>query len=104
MAFVSAAAALPVSAAVPAKTSSFAGRPVAASAAPVRRANIVRMSLLDEKDTSIPQGFTLFSETLNGRAAMVGFFLALSTELINPQHPGIVAQVGSVFSTIQHLF
>lgn len=104
MAFVSAAVAVPTYAPVTAKTSSFAGRSIAATAAPVRRANIVRMSSLDEKDTSIPQGFTLFSETLNGRAAMVGFFLALSTELINPQHPGIIAQVGSIFSTVQHLF
>jgi hypothetical protein len=52
------------------------------------------------KGTQIPQGFTFFAEQLNGRAAMFGFALAIATEIINPTHPGIVAQVSSLVKTI----
>lgn len=63
-----------------------AARPV------VRRARLA-MTMQDE-DRSIPQGFTAFSENLNGRAAMMGFVLAVVTEAITGQ--GIVGQVGSL--------
>lgn len=49
----------------------------------------------------IPQGFTFFSEQLNGRAAMVGFFLAVATEAITGQ--GIVGQLSSIVSNVEHL-
>lgn len=49
-------------------------------------------------DRSIPQGFTFFSETLNGRAAMLGFTLALVTEAITGK--GIVGQLASVVDVV----
>jgi hypothetical protein len=52
------------------------------------------------KGTKIPQGFTFFAEQLNGRAAMFGFALAIATEIINPNHPGIVAQIASIVKII----
>jgi hypothetical protein len=51
----------------------------------------------DPEDKKIPQGFTGWSETVNGRAAMFGFAVALLTEIINPNHPGIIGQVSSLF-------
>eukprot|EP00187_Rhodella_violacea_P007556 CAMPEP_0174908650 /NCGR_PEP_ID=MMETSP0167-20121228/65326_1 /TAXON_ID=38298 /ORGANISM="Rhodella maculata, Strain CCMP736" /LENGTH=95 /DNA_ID=CAMNT_0016152451 /DNA_START=319 /DNA_END=606 /DNA_ORIENTATION=+ len=41
-------------------------------------------------------GFTLTNETINGRAAMAGFLIALVTEVANKDHPTIVQQVMSV--------
>lgn len=41
-------------------------------------------------------GFTSFAETLGGRLAMVGFSLALITEIITGQ--GIVGQVAALWS------
>lgn len=72
-------------------TSSFAARPspVFVTSTP-KRARVV-MSKDDEEKKSIPQGFTSFSENLNGRAAMMGFVLAIVTEAITGQ--GIVGQV-----------
>lgn len=64
---------------------------------------VLRMAAGESEDKSIPQGFTFFSEKLNGRAAMIGFVLGLATELINPEHPGIVAQVESLFRGISHM-
>ena len=76
-------------------TTSFTARryPVAA---PARRqaAKIV----MGEK---IPQGFTQFSEQLNGRAAMMGFLLAIVTEAITGQ--GIVGQMSSIVTNVEHL-
>lgn len=43
----------------------------------------------------IPQGWTGFAEQLNGRAAMVGFALAIVTEAITGK--GVVGQVGALF-------
>ncbi|MDY6939125.1 MAG: chlorophyll a/b-binding protein [Cyanobacteriota bacterium] len=37
-------------------------------------------------------GFTQFAETWNGRLAMLGFVIGLSTELITGQ--GILSQIG----------
>lgn len=41
-------------------------------------------------------GFTSFAETLSGRLAMVGFFLALITEILTGQ--GIVGQLSALWS------
>ena len=60
-------------------------------AVPKRAARVLMMS--EDEDKSIPQGFTLFSEQLNGRAAMMGFVLAVATEAITGQ--GIVGQLNS---------
>lgn len=46
----------------------------------------------------VPQGFTAFSEQLNGRAAMMGFALAIVTEAITGK--GIIGQVGSIFEIV----
>lgn len=46
----------------------------------------------------IPQGFTAFSEQLNGRAAMIGFLLAVVTEAITGR--GIIGQVASIFEVV----
>lgn len=62
-------------------------------AVPRRARSTVHMSA-ESEDKSVPQGFTPFSEQLNGRAAMMGFVLAVVTEAITGQ--GIVGQVGSV--------
>lgn len=37
-------------------------------------------------------GFTRFAENLNGRLAMLGFFIAIATELMTGK--GILAQLG----------
>lgn len=71
-------------------TSSLTSRRSTVSQAP-RPARIVMSA---DNDQSIPQGFTSFSENLNGRAAMVGFVLAVVTEAITGQ--GIVGQIESV--------
>lgn len=96
MAFVSA---LPVTGRatnVALSRSSFASVRIA-RALPARRPAVI-VARADE-DRSIPQGFTFFSETLNGRAAMVGFMLALVTEAITGK--GIVGQVASVFDIVK---
>ena len=54
-----------------------------------------------EENRNIPQGFTFFSEQLNGRAAMMGFVLALVTEAITGK--GIVGQVSSIFENLANL-
>lgn len=46
----------------------------------------------------IPQGFTLSSEQLNGRAAMIGFILGVVTEALTGK--GIIGQVSSIFEVI----
>lgn len=51
----------------------------------------------------IPQGFTEFSEKLNGRVTMVSFVAALAAEVLNPAHPTIVQQVGFVFAPVNQL-
>lgn len=75
-----------------AASSSFTSRIAPAVHVTDKRARIV-MSI-DEEDKSVPQGFTSFSEQLNGRAAMIGFILAVATEAITGQ--GIVGQIGSI--------
>jgi hypothetical protein len=102
MAFVTSLPALQPAATTSAAVSSFvASRPLSV-VAPHRATSVIRMGISQE-DKKIPQGFTLFSEQLNGRAAMFGFVLALATEIINPNHPGIVAQVTSVVDLIKNI-
>eukprot|EP00186_Timspurckia_oligopyrenoides_P001715 CAMPEP_0182442358 /NCGR_PEP_ID=MMETSP1172-20130603/1274_1 /TAXON_ID=708627 /ORGANISM="Timspurckia oligopyrenoides, Strain CCMP3278" /LENGTH=125 /DNA_ID=CAMNT_0024637157 /DNA_START=294 /DNA_END=671 /DNA_ORIENTATION=+ len=43
------------------------------------------------------QGFTLYSEKVNGRMAMIGFTLALVTEIIAPSHPSLITQIFALF-------
>jgi hypothetical protein len=100
-AFVSGALVVPT-ALSPGAVSSFTGRRTSCATPAVRAAKIVTM-IADNKNNKVPQGFTLFSEQLNGRAAMAGFFIALATEMINQDHPGIVAQVQSVATAISHI-
>ena len=95
MAFVSTIPTLARPSSSPLATSSFTASSSKVAAAPARRATL-RMAAGDNK--KIPQGFTAFSEQLNGRAAMMGFVLALTTELITGK--GIVGQVGSIFEVI----
>lgn len=64
--------------------------------APARRSAAITM--LDDQPQKIPQGFTTFSEQLNGRAAMMGFAIALLTEAITGK--GIIAQVTSIFDIV----
>ncbi|CAN8065688.1 unnamed protein product [Agarophyton chilense] len=69
-----------------------------AVSAPVRRSATIMMA---DKE-NIPQGFTAFSEVLNGRAAMLGFVLAVVTEAITGK--GIVGQIAALgdVSVITH--
>lgn len=77
-------------------TTSFSSRRTVA-VTPVRRAAL-RMAGEGPEVEKIPQGFTSFSEMLNGRAAMLGFTLAIVTELITGK--GILGQVGSIFEIV----
>lgn len=46
----------------------------------------------------IPQRFTTFSERVNGRAAMVGFVVAIVIEAITGK--GVIGQLGAVFDVV----
>lgn len=96
MAFVSGAPVLAHSTATPLAVSSFTNSSRKVTVAPTRSANL-RMGL-DEKNKNIPQGFTAFSEQLNGRAAMMGFILALATEALTGK--GIIGQIASIGEVI----
>lgn len=88
-------------------TSSFSARPARPTHTVARKPAAVRMVAplnTDEPDKSIPQGFTLFSEKLNGRMAMIGFVAALGAEIFSPAHPTVVEQVSSVFTTVTGIF
>jgi hypothetical protein len=52
----------------------------------------------DDNGGQIPQGFTLFSERLNGQGAMIGIIAAFGAELLNPAHPTVVQQLHALFS------
>lgn len=67
---------------------SFTSRSIVAL--PARRSATIMMA---DKER-IPQGFTAFSEMLNGRAAMLGIVLAIVTEAITGK--GIVGQVAAL--------
>lgn len=58
---------------------------------------------LDLPGQQVPQGFTEYSEQLNGRVTMVAFVAAVAAEVLNPAHPTIVQQVGSVMGPINQL-
>lgn len=91
-AFVSATPILARSTISPSVSSLSSRRP--AVAAPTRRPAAISM-MADEKPPKIPQGFTAFSELLNGRAAMIGFVLAVATEALTGK--GVIGQVASIF-------
>jgi hypothetical protein len=104
MAFVAGIAILPSGLTTPLAPSFVSRGPVGCSARRTGPAVLMAMSPQEDvKLPQIPQGFTLFSEQLNGRAAMFGFLLAIATEIINPNHPGIAAQVASVFEVIKNI-
>lgn len=63
-----------------------------------RRA-VICAKIADVDIPKVPQGFTMFSEQLNGRVAMMGLVLGLATEVITGH--GMLAQVGSIFQIIQ---
>ena len=99
------------SAFVPVVGSTFTGSTYAHSSLSVQRKNAVtarrrrvstmKMQSVDGENPNlpkVPQGFTSFSEMLNGRAAMLGFTLAVVTELITGR--GMLGQVGSVFEIV----
>lgn len=66
-------------------------------AAPVRRTQGIVMVKDNKKlPPPFPQGFTDVSETINGRAAMIGFLLAVVTEAMTGE--GIVGQVSALFN------
>jgi len=85
----------PVSAAVSPRTSAFAGARVAV--APVATRASLRMVGEDfENVPTKPDGWTPYAEVWNGRFAMVGFVLALATQILNPAHPTIAQQVAAL--------
>lgn len=96
MAFVSGAPVLARSTVTPLAVSSFTSSSRKVTIAPTRSATL-RMSANDE-NKKIPQGFTSFSEQLNGRAAMMGFILALTTEALTGK--GIIGQIASIGEVI----
>mmetsp|Transcript_19603 Transcript_19603/g.19699 ORF Transcript_19603/g.19699 Transcript_19603/m.19699 type:complete len:126 (+) Transcript_19603:3-380(+) len=51
---------------------------------------------IEEADGQL-QGFTPYSEMVNGRMAMIGFTLALVTEIIAPSHPSLITQLFTMF-------
>lgn len=59
---------------------------------------------IDLPGQQIPQGFTEYSEQLNGRVTMVSLVAAVAAEVLNPAHPTIVQQVGFVMSPINNFF
>lgn len=71
-------------------------RAVGAGACATRRARVSMK--IETEEHKVPEGFTRFSENLNGRAAMVGFVLAVVTEAITGK--GIVGQVAQLFKNV----
>ena len=51
--------------------------------------------------SSVPEGFFLFSEQMNGRAAMFGFFIAIATEARTGQE--IIRQRETVGKTVENV-
>ncbi|GAB0493479.1 hypothetical protein MMPV_004761 [Pyropia vietnamensis] len=100
MAFVSAVSVAPRGASRPSSLStSFTGARVAA--APAARAATLTMKKtplppvkesLGEKGLAA-QGWTRWSETLNGRGAMLGLLIGFATEQLSPTHASIFEQV-----------
>mmetsp|Transcript_14717 Transcript_14717/g.21602 ORF Transcript_14717/g.21602 Transcript_14717/m.21602 type:complete len:92 (+) Transcript_14717:85-360(+) len=65
-------------------------------AATTSKRTVVSMGIEDKTGKTKP-GFNALNEQLNGRLAMMGFVIGLSTEILNPAHPTIVQQVLSIF-------
>ncbi|KAJ8901120.1 hypothetical protein NDN08_004980 [Rhodosorus marinus] len=65
-------------------------------AATMSKRTVVSMSGKGSKEPKPKPGFNFFNERLNGRLAMVGFAIGLSTEILNPAHPTIPQQVQSL--------
>lgn len=86
---------------VPQSVSSFTAAPVPAVVVHRRARLHMAADSGEEEDRSVPQGFTIFSEKLNGRAAMMGFILAVTTEAITGQ--GIVGQVSSFLNVFENV-
>ncbi|KAJ8901119.1 hypothetical protein NDN08_004979 [Rhodosorus marinus] len=84
---------------------SFVGAKVGRTSAVSRRPDatmskrtVVSMGIEDRLGPQDPKpGFNFLNEQLNGRLAMMGFVIGLSTEILNPAHPTIVQQVQSIF-------
>ncbi len=70
-----------------------------------RRSRITTTMVVDEekKSTKIPQGFTEYSELLNGRAAMIAILASWGAEILNPAHPTVVQQLQSIVQPILNL-
>jgi len=85
----------PVSAAVSPRTSTFGGARVAAAAA-APRASLRMVGEDFENLPTKPEGWTPYAEVWNGRFAMIGFVLALGTQILNPAHPTIAQQVAAL--------
>lgn len=74
--------------------SSFVCRRVAPKAESRRARHAVRRDVRMEYNPSEDRpsvGFTYFAETLNGRAAMIGFMIAIGYEYLRPEDGGLVA-------------
>lgn len=54
----------------------------------------------DEGDIVEPQGFTLYNERINGRLAMAGFVIGLTTEILSKDHVTIAGQVGMILAPV----
>lgn len=59
----------------------------------------ITMKKIEKEEHTVPEGFTFFSENLNGRAAMVGFALAVITEAITGK--GIVGQLYGIVEALK---
>uniref|UniRef100_A0A7S0BDY9 High light inducible protein n=1 Tax=Rhodosorus marinus TaxID=101924 RepID=A0A7S0BDY9_9RHOD len=62
----------------------------------ISKRTVVSMGIENKTEKRKP-GFNALNEQLNGRLAMMGFVIALATEIINPAHPTIVQQVSTLF-------
>mmetsp|Transcript_41911 Transcript_41911/g.164263 ORF Transcript_41911/g.164263 Transcript_41911/m.164263 type:complete len:92 (+) Transcript_41911:289-564(+) len=72
--------------------------PVVSRRPSVRMSKRTVVSMSSDKGSKQPKpGFTFFNEQLNGRLAMIGFAIGLSTEILNPAHPTIPQQVQGLF-------
>ncbi|KAA8498619.1 hypothetical protein FVE85_6204 [Porphyridium purpureum] len=77
-----------------------------AKSASVSRGNgkvIVAAAPQTQEDKKVRPGFNVKNEVLNGRAAMIGFVLALVTEIVSPQHPTLLQQVHALLPFVPSL-
>mmetsp|Transcript_9922 Transcript_9922/g.14377 ORF Transcript_9922/g.14377 Transcript_9922/m.14377 type:complete len:91 (+) Transcript_9922:40-312(+) len=81
---------------------SFAGvkvgrSPMVSRKSPTKMSKRTVVSMKKKGSKNPKPGFNFFNERLNGRLAMIGFVVGLSTEILNPNHPTIPQQVQSLF-------